>query len=215
MLRSLEDLFEASVNATDGEIGVVTNFLFDEQTWMIRYIVVKVGNWFSRHDVVIAVTAIDVPDWANKTFRAHLTREQVRNSPDIDSSKPVSRQQETAMREYYGWSARWHHLEFPVALPPAGREFPPGTGDDPHLRSSEHLAGYQVWAREGEIGRLRNFIVDESSWHISYLEVKAGDWLHSRAILIPTHWVLSVSWGKHRINLRPTDHRLMHESPLG
>jgi len=59
-----------------------------------------------------------------------------------------------------------------------------------------------VWDRNGEIGRLEHFIVDEKSWHIGYLDVRAGDWLHGRSMLIATHSVQSISWARHRVNLR-------------
>lgn len=91
--------------ATDGEIGSVCNFFFDDQSWTIRYVVVDVRSWLRRRDVLIAVTALEQPDWTQKTFRVQLRKEQVRHSPDVDSKKPVSRQQEIAMNDYYGWPA--------------------------------------------------------------------------------------------------------------
>ena len=107
MLRSLENLIGASIIAMDGEMGRFSNFLFDDHGWMIRYLVVDVGNWLARQYVVISVSAIDQPDWKTRTFRAKLTRDQVRNSPDVDSKKPISRQQEIAMSEYYKWPTSW------------------------------------------------------------------------------------------------------------
>jgi hypothetical protein len=75
------------------------------------------------------------------------------------------------------------------------------TKEDPHLRSAEDVVGYQVWAKDDAIGRLENFIVDEASWHIGYLDVKTGDWLHCSSILVSTRWVRSVSWADHRVTL--------------
>jgi sporulation protein YlmC with PRC-barrel domain len=204
MLRSLEDLTGASVMAVDGGIGTVRNCIFDDQSWDIRYLVVDVGSWLARSDVVIALSAVDQPDWDRKTLRVNLTKEQVWNSPDVDSKKPVSRQQEIAMREYFKWPAYWEnggYAEFPAVSIPAGREFPVHTQEDPHLRSAEAVTGYAVWGEDGEVGRLENFILDEASWHIGYLDVKMGDWLHSRSMLVPTRWVMSVSWAHHRVNL--------------
>jgi len=203
MLRSLEDSTDVSVIAADGEIGKVRNFLFDDHSWKIRYLVVDVGGWLTRRDVVISVSVIDQPDWTTKTFRVHLTKERIRHSPDVDSKKPVSRQQEIAMREYYGWPAYWENpnAEFLSAALVVGRDFPVRTEEDPHLRSTDDVTGYEVWAKDGEIGRLENFIVDEASWHIGYLDVKAGDWLHRRSILVPTSEVASVSWAHHRVNM--------------
>jgi PRC-barrel domain len=206
MFRGLEDLIGASVAATGGEIGRICNFLFDDQSWLVRYLVVDVGHWLARRKVVISVVAIDQPDWKTKTVRAHLTKEQVRNGPNVDSMKPVSRQQEIAMSEYFGWPAYWDNIVnevFPASLIPAGREFPVRTEEDPHLRSVEDVIDYEIWANNHVMGKLQNLVVDDASWHIGYLDVKTGDWLHCRSMLVPTRWVMSVSWPNHRVNLVP------------
>ena len=125
MFHDLETLTGSSVIATDGEMGSVRNFLFDGQSWTIRHLVVDVGSWLSRRAVVLAITAVEKPDWAKKTFHVHLTKEQVRNSPDVDAEKPVSWQQEIAMSEYYGWPVYWQDNEFGSGPPiAAGRKFP-------------------------------------------------------------------------------------------
>jgi len=203
MLHDLETLTGSSVIATDGEMGSVRNFLFDDQSWTIRYLVVDVGSWLKRRPVVLAITALEQPDWAKKTFHVHLTKEQVRNSPDVDTEKPVSRQQEIAMKEYFGWLAYWEDSEWfnlSSSIPP-GREYPVHTNADSHLRSARDLVGYEVWATDSEIGRLEGFILDDASWHLGYLYVKAGDWLYSRSVLVPTRWVKSISWAHRRVNL--------------
>jgi hypothetical protein len=125
MLHDLDTLTGSSVIATDGEMGSVRNFLFDGQSWTIRYLVVDVGSWLSRRAVVLSITAVEKPDWAKKTFHVHLTKEQVRNSPNVDAEKPVSWQQEIAMSEYFGWPVYWQDNEFGSAPPvAAGRKFP-------------------------------------------------------------------------------------------
>ncbi len=203
MLHDLKSLNGSSVIATDGEMGSVRDFLFDDESWLIVYLVVDVGNWLSRRAVLIAVTALEQPDWGKKTFHARLTKEQVRDSPDVDTEKPVSRQQEIAMREYFGWRTDWADSEFGLlgSVPP-GRDYPVHTEEDSHLRSVSHLEEYEVWTTDGEIGRLEGFIMDDDSWHLGYLDVKAGDWLHGRSVLIPTRSVKSISWAEHQVNLR-------------
>jgi hypothetical protein len=202
MLHDLETLTGSSIVATDGEMGNVRNFLFDDQSWTIHFLVIDVGSWLSWRAAVLAIAAVERPDWVNKTFHVHLTKEQVRNSPDVDTEKPVSRQQEIAMKEYLGlpdfwadsWFGRWSSI-------PAGREYPVRTKGDSHLQSAWDLAGYEVWATDGEIGVLEGFIMDDASWHLGYLTVKAGDWLHSRSVLVSTRLVKSISWANHRVNL--------------
>ena len=211
MFRSLGDLMGASMIATDGGIGRICNFLFDDELWKIRYCVVDVGHWLARREVLISMSVIDQPDWKTKTLRARLTKEQLRNGPDVDSKKPVSRQQEIAMREYFGWPAYWDTVVdkvFPPNLIPAGREFPVHTEEDNHLRSWEDVIGYEVWASDGVVGYLESFVVNEAVWHIGYLDVKTGDWLQSRSVLVPTSWVKSISWADHHVNLQGSRERI-------
>ena len=203
MLHDLESLIGSSVIATDGEMGRVRNFLFEDQLWTIRYLVVDVGSWVARRAVVLAISAVDLPDWARRSFHVHLTREQVRHSPDVNTQKPVSRQQEVAMKAHFGWPAYWEGDEFGfLSSIPTGREYPVHSEEDPHLRSAEYVTGYKVWSANAELGRLDGFIMDDASWHLGYLDVKTGDWLHRRSVLFPTRWVESISWADHRVTLQ-------------
>jgi len=204
MLHELKALIGSPVVATDGEMGSVRNFLFDDQSWKVRYLVVDVGNWLKRRDVVLPITALEKPDWANKTCYAHLTKNQVRNSPDVDAEMPVSRQQEIAMHDYFGPLAGLVDSEFGMPPMPTGMKYPVHTAEVLHLRSSSHMLGYQVWATDGEFGILEGFVMDEASWHLGYLDVKSGDSLQNRSVLIPTRWVQSVSWAEFRIHLHHT-----------
>lgn len=123
----------------------------------------------------------------------------------MDTEKPVSRQQEIAMEEYFGKLAMWvsKHMEGGAQIP-MGRKYPVRTKEDPDLRSALSLLDYKVCASDGEIGLLEGFIMDEASWHIGYLDVKAGDWLLNRWVLIPTRWVKSVSWANREVTMRHT-----------
>ena len=73
-------------------------FFFDDKTWAIRYLVVDTGAWLPGRRVLISPIALGQPDWAGQFFPVKLTMEQVRNSPDIDTDKPVSRQQESLLQ---------------------------------------------------------------------------------------------------------------------
>ncbi len=200
----LNALVGSPIIATDGETGSIRNFLFDDRSWKIRYLVVDVGSWLKRQDVVIPVTALDQPDWVNKTFRAHLTKKQMADSPDVDAEKPVSRQQEIAMAEYFGPLACWVDREFGLSSIPTGASYPVHTAEDLHLRCSSHMLAYHVWATDGDFGTLEGFVMDEASWHLGYLDVKSGDWLQNRSVLVPTDWVQSVSWPDFRVYLDHT-----------
>lgn len=203
MVRNLQYLYSAGVIATDGTIGRVLDFLFDDRSWTIRYLVVDVRTWMVRHDVVIPIEAIHELDWEKKNFHVRLTRVQVRESPDLDARRPVSRQQEMAVRNFYGWPKYWHDME--IDLPVRGKyDFPAAAGDDPHLRSTEAIAGYGVLEGNRELGHVESFVMDDSSWHIGYLGVRTGSWLDQHSILVPTPWVKSISWSGCRVSLHDT-----------
>lgn len=107
-------------------------------------------------------------------------------------------------KDYGRWAAWVDRGMGSVSTMPTGIKFPVSPAEDQHLRGASALWGYEVWAVDGDLGRLQGFIMDESSWHLGYLEVKAGDWLHCRSVLIPTSWVESVSQANHRVNLHRT-----------
>ena len=204
MLCDLKALIGCPVVATDGEMGSVRTFLFDDQSWKVRYLVVDAGNWLKRRDVVLPITALERPDWANRTCHAHLNKEQVRDSPEVDTEMPVSRQQEIAMRDYFGSLACWVDSESGISSMPTGMKYPVHTAEVNHLRSTSHMLGYHVWATDGDFGILEGFVMDEASWHLGYLDVKSGGWLQNRSVLVPTRWVRSVSWAEFRIHLHHT-----------
>jgi len=201
MLCDLNALFEAPIQGTDGETGRVRDFLFHDQSWEVRYLVLDMGNWMLRHDVVVPVEALDLPDWKNKTLRSCLSKEQLRDCPGVDTKKPVSRQQELAMREYFGPLASWADARFGLTTVPAYVKYTAPEGEGSHLRSATRLMGHRVLATDGNIGSLRGFLLDEDSWHISHLEVGVTGWQNHRFTLVPTEWVDRISWAECRIYL--------------
>src|SRR5579862_1293341 len=107
MQRSINKLIDSTISAKDGELGKVEEFYFDDKTWIIRYMVVKTGGWWDGRKVLISPAALGTPDWESFTFRVNLTMDQVRNSPGIDTDKPVYRQHEEELHRYYAWPQYW------------------------------------------------------------------------------------------------------------
>ena len=104
MLRSEHNLHGLTLHATDGEIGSVEQAFFDDQQWGIRYLVVKTGSWLLGREVLISpISVIRIDDQDNR-LDVDLTQQQIRNSPDIDTHKPVSRQHEIDFFGYYGYA---------------------------------------------------------------------------------------------------------------
>ena len=107
MLRSVNDLKDFEIVATDGEIGTVEQFYFDVERWAVRYIVVNTGNWLSGRQVLISPFSVTQVDRELRKLHVTLTKSQVERSPNIDTHKPVSRQMEAAHSDYYGYPYYW------------------------------------------------------------------------------------------------------------
>jgi hypothetical protein len=85
MLHKTSRMAGYHILASDGEIGHVDNFLVDEH-WMVRYIVVDTSNWIGGKSVVISTSELEKIDSPAKEIRVRLTREQIKNSPSVDSA---------------------------------------------------------------------------------------------------------------------------------
>jgi uncharacterized protein YrrD len=207
----------ATIQTEDGIIGKVEQFYLDDESWTIRYLIVDTGFWLFGRKVLISPLSVKSIDLETGTISLNLTKDKVRNSPDIDTQKPVSRLEEINFYNYYGWpyywggSGIWGAGRYPASLySPVVPEYPDRISafrpdlrmrfkvheqnDDTHLRSTKELEGYDVHARGGDIGRLNDLFVDERSWEIRYAMVETGSWLSSRKLLIDPAWIERISW---------------------
>lgn len=107
MLRSVEVLAKYGVLANDGPIGHVHDMLFDDESWVVRYAVVDTGGWLSGRKVLISPISIGLVDAKSRRLHVLLDREQIENSPDVDSDEPVSRQYERRYFDHYGYPSYW------------------------------------------------------------------------------------------------------------
>jgi hypothetical protein len=199
MLRSIKQLYGGKLDASDGDIGHVKDFYFDDQNWAIRYLVADTGSWLSGHQVLLSPHALGHLHQTGKLLRVNLTREQIEHSPAIETHKPVSRQYEEEYYRYYGWpyywqgDSLWGMSGFPI-LESATKPFPhepiiAGRGAsapaDAHLRSTQAVSGYRLQASDGMTGCVCDFLMDAQSWAIEQLVVRIGHRFSGREVQIP------------------------------
>ena len=212
MLRNLKDLENYAIGATDGSIGHVQDLYFDDEAWVVRYLVVDTGDWLLSRQVLITPMSIRYANWADRLLPVTLTKEQVKNSPDIDTAKPVSRQHEIDYLGYYGYPSYWggegiwgagiypyamlpEPLDNGLSVEEAERaEQLKHRDDNPHLRSCKTVVGYHLQARDGGIGHVDGFLIDEDTWAIRYLVVNTSNWWMGHQVLIAPAWVTGVNW---------------------
>ncbi len=124
-LKSVSHMKDLTIHATDGEIGSIEEFYFDDEKWAIRYLVVNTGAWLSRRQVLVSPIFMTHANWDLKQLHLSLTRKQIENSPQIDTQKPVSRQHEAEYMNsfgtsyYWGGSYMWGIGPYPADLPAA------------------------------------------------------------------------------------------------
>jgi len=217
MLRNLQLLQGRTVAAQDGDVGTVTQVYFDDEAWGIRYLVVESGNWLSDRQVLISPYAVAHSDPGSSAVHVRLTRQQVRDSPNFDTHKPVSRQHEIQYLRYYGYPTYWGGpnvwgmgaypaypaFDGPVAgvvLPPVGQApAEPDADDAPpadvHLRSTDAVHGYHIETIDGTIGHVSGFIFDDVAWVIRYLIVDTRNWSPGgKEVLLATQWIELIDW---------------------
>lgn len=201
VFHGLRTLLQIPLVTADGRKSAIRNFLFDDRSWLIRFLLVDAGKWFAPHIVAVPTDAVNPPDWLQMTVTSRLTAAELLTSPDAETIRPVSQQKRLAWMRHFGW--REHDLNWcaPSSLHLPCREFDGHTqGDDPHLRRTGDLISYQVWAKNGYLGLLEGFFLKDASWHIGYLLARTGDWIYGEK-MIPSSNVISISWGQKRVVL--------------
>ncbi|MCB2030747.1 MAG: PRC-barrel domain-containing protein [Burkholderiaceae bacterium] len=204
--HELETLKGYSLMAADGEIGTITDVWFDDDRWTVRYLVVRTGGWLLGRKVLLAPSVVRGVNVAREQIAVELTREQVENSPPMDSEQPVSRHHESQLHKHYGWTPYWVGGNFGAlgtmgadVAPPPEPQAPVMDPPEPHLRSSDEVRGYAMHARDGNIGEVVDFVIHEEDWTIRYLVADTRKWLPGRTVLLAPSWVQAIRWSDREI----------------
>jgi hypothetical protein len=206
-----------AIEAHDGRLGTVNDFLFEDARWMIRWLVVDTGHWLPGRKVLLPPSALRHPHPQSQQFPVKLTMQQVKDSPNIDTDRPVSRQMEGRVYNYYGWDPYWAAAETqfvsPLYLPGSkaleqSREGAQSKEDDPHLRSTTAVTGYHIHATDGQIGHVEDFLVDDAGWSIRYLVVDTRNWWPGEQMLISPRTVREIDLADRSIHLNINRHRV-------
>jgi hypothetical protein len=198
-------------DSRDGVIGKIKDFYFDDQHWAIRYLVADTGQWLSFRQVLISPYALLAIDRKRRNIGIDLTKKQIEDGPPLESDKPVSRQFEETYYGHYGWPAYWNgpymwgYFPNPVRDPERGTNTAPAhKAWDPHLLSTHDVTGHRIQASDGEIGHVKDFIIDDETWAIRYLVIDTGNWWPGKKVLVSPRWIERVSWPESKVlvNLR-------------
>lgn len=208
MMKSLKELSGFAIHATDGDIGSVEDFYFEDGSWKIRYVVVDTGHWLPGRQVLLSMVAVGQPEWDKRKLPVSLTRQKVKESPDVNSELPILRQEEIELHRHYLWEPYWMPgfgglfegfpgpYPFPVMPADEPAVEPPSADDqqkDPHLRSIDEMLGYDVESNDGAVGHVENFLFDEKDWTIHWLVIDTGTWFAGKRVLFPMSGIKQIT----------------------
>jgi sporulation protein YlmC with PRC-barrel domain len=152
-----------------------------------------------RTRVLLATEAMDPPDWSSGNFPLQLDKEQVRRAPGLDANIAdiTSPMRLEALHAHFSWSNFWpagpavnpsvYEQELVDAGVGIAREG--GSGRSRAAYTLTEISGFGIVANDGEIGSVKDLIMDDEDWRVRYLVVDTGKWLLGKKVLLSADWI--------------------------
>jgi uncharacterized protein YrrD len=219
MLYALNAIENFTVNATDGYIGKIKDFYFDDRTWKLRYLIVETGIWLKNQKVILPASAIKWVHMDENNLTLDLSMYQVKNGPVIDNQLSLMPQTEIDYLSYYGYSfyrgasesySFEHDQDSEAKLADifATVDAVRRTFGDRHLRSCKEMINYDVEASDNDVGYLQGMLFNEDDWSISHLMVNTSNWWLGHQVLLEPECVKDTSWGDAKIYINLLRHQV-------
>jgi hypothetical protein len=106
-LRSTIEVNSYNIQASDGEIGHLEDFIIDDETWAIRYLIIDTHNWWPGKKVLVSPQWIEQVSWSDSKVFVNLSRESIKNSPEYTEESLITRDYETWLYGHYKRKAYW------------------------------------------------------------------------------------------------------------
>ncbi len=214
-VHSAARLRHCVLHAVDGEIGVLEELYFDDVTWRLRYLAMAGGHSPDAKQLLIPPVAVGEIFEHQNLIHIELERGQIEASPPVSSRRPISQGDEESLYQYYGWPRYWDPAltDLPRAsdrrtLAGAMPRVTALRSDQTRLHGAAEITGCTLMARDAEVGRIRDIVIDARYWAIRYLEIDAGD----RLLVINPGWIEMVDWVQRSLRVDLT-HEAMCSAP--
>jgi len=214
MERDINSIIGFGIAASDGVIGKLEEFYFDDKTWKIRYLIVKTKTPLNARKVLISTIAVLNQSWEKGLIPVDLTADQINKSPDIDTDRPVSRQQEIELYGHYSWRTdlekrveRDKKIAIVNSSPVINETIIKEIHDDKssgeylQLCSTARVNNYKIYAKDGEIGHVTDFVFDDQTWQLISIVVDTKNSGVGKEVLINTNHITAIDWTKFEVFL--------------
>jgi len=218
VLWNTKELRGYTIRATNGEIGKVYEFYFDDEEWTVDYLVAYIGSWISGRVILIPRGVLGQPDSDSQILPVILTKKQVENGPDVDTQKPVHLQRQSRLPR--DWPAYWGGGRLMIAGAFNGYSYKkvkkePSVADQEenlHLRSTREVVGYRIQTSNGKLGHVSDFVVDDRTWTVCSTVIKTRNWLPGRKVVLPTDCIDEIRWSEYRVLVSPLRETILNLS---
>ena len=106
-LRSTQHVSGNHIQATAGEIGHVEDFIIEDETWAIRYLIVGTLNWWPGKKVLVSPLWIERVSWDESKVFVNLSREAIKQSPEYTEESLLTRDYEIGLHGHYNRKGYW------------------------------------------------------------------------------------------------------------
>lgn len=214
VLQQVNNLYGFTVRGTDGDIGRVRGIFFDDQDWAVRFVMVDTELSLNSRWMLIAATAMQPPLWEDKALPVALSRNEVAASPRLDEPggpqpTPTSVYEnqapagawavatEAGARPVYSFAGRLVDSHAVVrALRHAAPEWEHSSAQ---LLGAGEVMGYDIYARDGHVGRLMGLWASDVDWRLRFLAIDTREMAVNRPALVVMDRVQRIGWPQPRI----------------
>jgi hypothetical protein len=211
-MMSMNELCKFEASATDEELGKITDVLFDDREWHIRYLVVRTGSRLRGREVLVSPTAAKAPQVRERIVPLDLDHSQVESSPPLERARTVSRQREEEIARHFRWPLYWTSYSLAIPLVPdwpgpenpdvaPSRTGPERAAEGGRLRSFQEVSKYGLDAKDGRLGHVSDFLFHASFWKIRYMVVETRSILPGDKVIVALRWIQGIDWGAQRVHV--------------
>jgi sporulation protein YlmC with PRC-barrel domain len=136
-LRSAKELLGYHIQGSDGSIGHIADFIVDDETWEVRFLVVDTSNWWFGKKVLVSPHWAHRVSWGERKVYVEMSRRTIKNSPEWMVTSAINREYETRLYDYYGRPGYWENDGRSLETPPPHHHSGGGPGVTPSSRSTE------------------------------------------------------------------------------
>lgn len=227
MLISLREVTGYEMHSRDGKIGIASDFLFDQKSWFIKSIVDKSGKVFSK-ELLFSAGSIGGLDMQEKILHMDLDNEQIKHSPRLTVRDVLNPERFLPMDDnkvvfHSDWLNNWNSMRLTVlgkqkkyattkilnssdllhqeAMKDASLFVRNDDEEIPTLQSSAMTFGFKISSRNGDMGYMQDFIVNDEDWSIKFLVINTKRNFSGKKILVSPEAIDWISWRRKHVSV--------------